>query len=103
MLSNHDMISLFFAKASALVVACAALWMCGAGCAMRATTDFGPQSQSSTRSLSVGPEGLPGNVSGVSGPDGDSIGLRPNGDLTPGGSGSSPASGSGGSGMGGSR
>ena len=49
-----------------------------AGCALRATTDFGPQSPSATRSLSVGPEGLPGGVSGVSGPNGDAVGLRGN-------------------------
>ena len=60
------------ALSAALILA-----LCGSGCALRATTDFGPQSSNSTRSLSAGPEGLPGSVSGVSGPQGNSIELGP--------------------------
>ena len=45
------------------------------GCALRATTDFGPQSQSSTRSLSAGPQGLPG-VTATSRPDSDTLNLH---------------------------
>jgi hypothetical protein len=43
------------------------------GCALRATTDFGPQSESSKRSLNVGPEGMPGIpvTGGGSHPGGD--------------------------------
>jgi hypothetical protein len=32
----------------------------GSGCALRATTDFGPQSESAKHSVSAGPEGMPG-------------------------------------------
>ena len=69
-------------RAGALAL-CAILAAVGTGCALRATTDFGPQSGQATRTLSAGPQGLPGGVSGVSGPDGDSIGLRDNGGTLP--------------------
>lgn len=62
-------------RATAVVAACGVLAALGAGCALRATTDFGPQSESSTRSISMGREDLP-VVSGVSGPNGNSVGLR---------------------------
>ena len=90
--------SKFFALAAAGFVL-----VCGAVCALRATTDFGPQTSSSTRSLSVGPEGLPGGVSGVSRPDGNSLGLRGNGGSSVESNGLSPSADPGTAGAGGLR
>ncbi len=68
----------FFPR-SLLIAAAGSVVILGAGgCALRATTDFGPQSQSSRQSINAGPEGLPG-VPILSGNGGDVPGARSGG------------------------
>ncbi len=64
---------------SLLSFAAGAVLILGAGgCALRATTDFGPQSSSSRQSINAGPEGLPG-VPVLGGNSGDAPGARSGG------------------------
>ena len=58
-----------------LAIGCAAI-SGESGCALRATTDFGPQSDTSRQSLHAGPEGLPGlPILGGSGAEGGGLGV----------------------------
>ena len=62
-------ILLRFVRAILSVAAGLGLLMGASGCALRATTDFGPQSETSKRSINAGPEGMPGvSIYGDPGP-----------------------------------